>query len=63
AIDAASLDLVNRQIGLAGTLLQAHHQPGEDKFRGTWEHTRGDLQLSYAEECGLGTRDYRIREI
>jgi hypothetical protein len=63
AIDAASLDLVNRQAGLAGSLLHAHHRPGEDKFTGTWDHTRGDLQLSYAEECGLGTRDYRIREI
>jgi uncharacterized Fe-S center protein len=63
AIDAASLDLVNRQAGLPGSLLQAHHRPGEDKFRGTWEHTRGDLQLSYAEESGLGERDYRLREI
>ncbi|MDD1667836.1 MAG: DUF362 domain-containing protein [Methanomicrobiales archaeon] len=63
AIDAASLDLVNRQTGLRESLLQTHHRPGEDKFRGTWEHTRGDLQLSYAEECGLGTRDYRLREI
>jgi uncharacterized Fe-S center protein len=63
AIDAASLDLVNRQAGLQGTLLHAHHRPGGDKFTGTWEHTRGDLQLSYAEECGLGERDYRIREI
>jgi uncharacterized Fe-S center protein len=63
AIDAASLDLVNRKAGLAGTLLRSHHRPGEDKFTGTWEHTRGDLQLSYAEECGLGEREYRIREI
>jgi uncharacterized Fe-S center protein len=63
AIDAASLDLVNRGKALSGTLLHAHHRPGEDKFTGTWEHTRGDLQLSYAEECGLGERDYRIREI
>lgn len=63
AIDAASLDLVNREIGLPGTLLHAHHKPGEDKFRGVWEYTRGDLQLSYAEECGLGEREYRLREI
>jgi hypothetical protein len=50
-------------MGFAGTQLHSHHRPGQDKFTGTWEHTRGDLQLSYAEECGLGTRDYRIREI
>ena len=63
AIDAASRDLVDRQAGLAGTLLQAHHRPGEDKFKGVWEHTDGSLQLSYAEECGLGERKYRIVEI
>jgi uncharacterized Fe-S center protein len=63
AIDAASLDLVNSQAGLAGTLLRSHHRAGEDKFSGVWEHTRGALQLSYAEECGLGERAYRIREI
>ena len=63
AIDAASRDLVNRQPGLPGSLLQAHHRAGEDKFRGVWEHTRGELQLSYAEECGLGERKYRIVEI
>ncbi|MDD1669782.1 MAG: DUF362 domain-containing protein, partial [Methanomicrobiales archaeon] len=59
AIDAASLDLVNRQAGIPGTHLRAHHHPGEDKFRGVWDYTIGDHQLSYAEECGLGERDYR----
>ncbi|HVP25753.1 MAG TPA: DUF362 domain-containing protein, partial [Methanomicrobiales archaeon] len=49
AIDAASLDLVNQQIGLPGTLLRAHHRSGEDKFSGVWDHTNGSLQLSYAE--------------
>ena len=63
AIDAASLDLVNGQAGLADTLLQANRKPGQDKFRGVWEHTRGELQLSYAEECGLGERKYRLVEI
>jgi len=63
AVDAASLDLVNRQAGLPNSLLQTNLRPGEDKFRGLWEHTRGDLQLSYAEECGLGERDYRLVEI
>jgi uncharacterized protein len=63
AIDAASLDLVNRQTGLSGTLLHSHYRPGEDKFRGVWAHTDGSLQLSYAEECGLGERKYRLKEI
>ncbi|HUK93233.1 MAG TPA: DUF362 domain-containing protein, partial [Methanomicrobiales archaeon] len=63
AIDAASLDLVNRQAGLGGTLLTSRLGRGEDKFGGVWEHTNGSLQLSYAEECGLGERKYRLVEI
>ncbi len=63
AIDAACLDLVNRQAGLAGTQLGANHAPGAHKFLGIWKHTQGDLQLSYAEEIGLGTRDFTLVEI
>ncbi|HDR74187.1 MAG TPA: DUF362 domain-containing protein [Methanoculleus sp.] len=60
ALDRASLDLVNRQQGLAGSLLSAHHRPGEHKFRGTWPHTDGDIQIVHAERLGLGTTDYRL---
>lgn len=63
AIDAACLDLVNRQHGIRGTHLRANAQPGQDKFLGIWKHTRGDIQLSYSSEIGLGSREYELIEI
>jgi len=63
AIDKASLDLVNAQTGLAGSHLSRNFAPGEDKFLGVWKHTRGDIQLSYAEKIGLGTTRYELKEV
>ncbi len=63
AIDQASFDLVNRQTGLTDSLLQKNRNPGEDKFLGLWESTRGNIQTEYGEKIGLGSRDYRLIEI
>jgi hypothetical protein len=63
AIDKACLDLVNKQAGLPGSHLNRNLGPGEHKFLGLWEHTRGDLQLSYAEEIGLGRASYELVEV
>ncbi len=63
AIDQASCDLVNRQMGLANSLLQKNHEPGADKFLGVWESTLGNIQLDYGAEIGLGNKEYRLIEI
>lgn len=63
ALDKASFDLVNAQPGFAESLLKHGHAPGGDKFSGTWCHTSGEVQLSYAESIGLGTRDYELVHI
>jgi len=63
AIDHASYDLVNCQQGIRGSKLQANFLPGEDKFRGASEHTRGEVQFLYGEEIGLGSNDYELIEI
>jgi uncharacterized Fe-S center protein len=63
ALDRASLDLVNRQQGLAGSLLSAHHRPGEHKFRGVWPHIEGEIQIAHAEALGLGTTHYRLENV
>lgn len=63
AIDAASLDLVNAQEGLASSALQSHLRRGEDKFRGLWPKVDGSLQIRYGEEMGLGFSRYRLIEI
>jgi uncharacterized Fe-S center protein len=37
--------------------------PGEDKFKAIHPQTRGDMQLSYGEELGMGSRDYELIEL
>ena len=63
AIDHASYDLVNSQLGLQNTLLERNHQPGKDKFHGLWEYTDGLYQVKYGSRIGLGNSDYRLIEI
>jgi len=60
AIDAASCDLVNKQSGFADSFLTRHRHAGEDKFSGMRPNTDGPRQLRYAEELGLGSRDYTL---
>jgi uncharacterized Fe-S center protein len=63
AIDHASYDLVNSQIGLPNTFLSRHHQPGKDKFKGLWDYTDGLYQVKYGAKLGLGNSDYDLIEI
>lgn len=63
AIDTACRDLVNMQKGNEGTHLHCNHEPGKDKFKGTWEYTDSDRQLKHGREIGLGTTDYELIKI
>ena len=63
AIDAASFDLVNQQIGFTDSLLTGHHHKGGDKFRGVHEQTDGYRQVRYADEIGIGNRAYDLIKI
>jgi uncharacterized Fe-S center protein len=60
AIDQASADLVNQQMGLPGTVLTTNLEPGEDKFKGLYPYVDWEHQLDYAQELGLGTRKYKL---
>ena len=60
AIDQASVDLVNREQGNRVSKLPKHWEPGEDKFRALYPEIDWNVQLSYAEEIGLGTRSYDL---
>jgi len=60
AIDQASVDLVNAQPALADCCLEKNKGPGEDKFRGVYPHIDWSIQLGYAEELGLGSREYKL---
>lgn len=58
ALDQACYDLVNKAPALDPKLADA-----TDKFIARWPHTRGDVQLKYAEEIGMGSREYKIEHI
>jgi uncharacterized protein len=60
AIDQASVDLVNQQTGLPHTALKTCLAPGEDKFKGLYPDVDWSHQLAYAEQIGLGTREYKL---
>lgn len=63
AIDQASVDLVNGETGNRASKLQKNWKPGEDKFRAIYPEVDWNIQLAYAEEIGLGTRDYELVKI
>ena len=63
ALDKASYDLVNKQQGLKHSHLKENYEPGEDKFKGSRDHTEGTIQLDYGEELGMGETEYELIEI
>jgi len=63
AIDQASVDLVNQQSGNQASKLPKNWEKGEDKFRALYPEVDWSIQLSYAEEIGLGTRNYELIKI
>ncbi|MHC1714830.1 MAG: DUF362 domain-containing protein [Acidaminococcaceae bacterium] len=60
AIDQASYDLVNKQLGFSDSLLCCNCEVGADKFHGLRSHVDGTIQLKYGEEIGMGSRDYEL---
>lgn len=60
AIDQAALDLINQQIGIPGTRLEANFASGEDKFKGVYPNANHEAQLHHAEKLGMGSRRYEL---
>jgi len=58
AIEQASYDLVTQAVGLTGSLGEGHGA-GVDKFAAI-TGVDGTRAIAYAEELGLGTRDYEL---
>jgi len=63
AIDQASVDLVNQEPGNRASKLPKHWDPGEDKFRAIYPNADWSIQLDYAEEIGMGTRQYELIKV
>lgn len=63
AIDQAAVDLVNGAPGNPVSVLKDALEPGEDKFRALFPRIDWGHQLDYAEELGLGTRNYVLEKL
>jgi hypothetical protein len=63
AIDQASVDLVNSEAGNRSSRLKGAWNPGENKFRAIYPEVDWNIQLTYAEEIGMGTREYELVKI
>ncbi|AFM25787.1 DUF362 domain-containing protein [Desulfomonile tiedjei] len=63
AIDQAAVDLINAAPGNPISNLQGAFQPGEDKFKSLFPDIEWSHQLEYAEQMGLGTRDYEMKTV
>ncbi len=63
ALDQASADLVNQAPGSPHSCLKEAHAPGADKFRDLYPKVDWEIQLDYAQEIGLGNRQYRLVKI
>ncbi|PIE61750.1 MAG: 4Fe-4S ferredoxin [Desulfobacterales bacterium] len=60
AIDQAAADLVNAQPATMGANLTCNTRAGEDKFKGLYPGVDWEHQLTYAQEIGLGEREYQL---
>ncbi|MGZ3539559.1 MAG: DUF362 domain-containing protein [Thermodesulfobacteriota bacterium] len=60
AIDQASVDLVYKEEGNRSSKLSKNWEPEGDKFRAIYPEVDWNIQLGYAEEIGMGTRNYEL---
>ncbi|MGE4421523.1 MAG: DUF362 domain-containing protein [Pseudodesulfovibrio sp.] len=60
AVDQASMDLVSAAPPLYPSQLPFGVTPGQNKFLAIHQHVPEDFGLAYAEELGLGTREYEL---
>lgn len=60
AIDQASMDLVNAQPALETSCLKGNPLANIDKVKAVYPHIDWAHQLQYAEQIGLGRRDYDL---
>ncbi len=63
AIDQASADLVNQAPGNPHSCLKEAFAPGDDKFRDVYPKIDWEIQLDYAVQIGLGSREYELINI
>ena len=62
ALDQACADLVIQAPGLPGSCLK-ELAPGVDKFKDVYPQVDWPLQMEYAEQLGLGSREYDLIKV
>jgi uncharacterized Fe-S center protein len=62
ALDQACADLVIQSPGIPGSALR-EHAPGTDKFKDIYPQVDWPIQLEYAEQLGLGAREYELIKV
>ena len=55
--------LVNQEHALPGSCLKENREPGGDKFRSVYPGVDWEIQLDYAQQLGLGSKEYEIKKI
>ena len=60
AVDQASMDLVNEATPLYPSQLPFGVTPGQNKFLAIHQHVPKAFGLEYAEELGIGSREYEL---
>ena len=60
AVDHASVDMVNKETGIQGSVLKTTIDAGTDKFKAMYPEIDWGFQFDYAESLGLGTRRYKL---
>ncbi|OIP37952.1 hypothetical protein AUJ95_07450 [Candidatus Desantisbacteria bacterium CG2_30_40_21] len=60
ALDQACVDLVNGQQGIPNTAMNHGFEPHEDKFLTLYPQVNWQQQLEYAQQIGIGMRDYEL---
>ncbi len=63
AIDQACMDLVNQEEALPGSHIKENRAAGADKIKGLYPYIDWELQLEYAQDLGLGSRQYTLEKI
>ncbi|SRR6056297_173350 len=63
AIDQACMDMINQEEALPGSSLKENREAGGDKIKGLYPYIDWEIQLDYAQELGLGSRQYKLEKI
>jgi len=63
AVEQASFDLIRQQPAIQGAAAEKAAKPGTDKFRAIYPRQDSEVCMVYAEEIGLGSREYELIEL